>query len=78
MSNLEADRLKQQNTTPDATSVRPRTGKADNGRLEKLLPGQMSLDFLCDIQMAGEDFDINNMKAWIHPTLYQWFRMLAV
>ncbi len=25
----------------------------------------MSLDFCCDIQMVGSEFDIQNMKAWI-------------
>lgn len=27
----------------------------------------MTLSFCHDIQMVGSDFDINNMKAWIHP-----------
>lgn len=27
--------------------------------------------------MAGSEFDVNNMKAWIHSALYQWFRLLA-
>ncbi len=40
----------------------------------------MSLDFCCDIQMVGSEFGIhvNNMKAWIHPALSQWFRLVVV
>ncbi len=39
--------------------------KPYNRRLEKTLPGLMSLDFCCDIQMVGSVFGIKNMKAWI-------------
>lgn len=38
----------------------------------------MSLHFCCQIRMVGSEFAINNMKAWIHPALYQWFRLVAV
>ncbi len=31
----------------------------------KKLPGLMSLDFCCDIQMVGSEFGVKNMKAWI-------------
>ena len=34
----------------------------------------MSLNFSCDIQMVRSEFGINNLKAWIHPALYQQFR----
>ncbi len=44
----------------------------------KTLPGLMSLDFCCDIQMIGSEFGVKNMKAWIHPALSQWFRLLVV
>jgi len=44
----------------------------------KTLPGLMSLDFCCDIQMVGSEFGIKNMKAWIHPALSQRFRLLLV
>ncbi|MDF4280576.1 hypothetical protein P3371_24365 [Vibrio parahaemolyticus] len=37
----------------------------------KTLPGLMSLDFCCHIQMVESEFGVNNMKAWIHPALYQ-------
>ncbi len=37
----------------------------------KTLPGLMSLDFCCDIQMIGSEFGIKNMKAWIHPASSQ-------
>ncbi len=38
----------------------------------------MSLDFCCEIQMAGSEFGIKNMKAWIHPALSQRFRLVVV
>ncbi|KAG8550500.1 hypothetical protein GDO81_024898 [Engystomops pustulosus] len=38
----------------------------------------MSLDFCCDIRMVGSEFGVNNMKAWIHPALYQRFRLVVV
>ncbi len=44
----------------------------------KNVPGLMSLDFCCDIQMVESEFGIKNMKAWIHPALSQWFRLLLV
>ncbi len=43
----------------------------------KTLPGLMSLDFCCDIQMVGSEFGVKNMKAWIHPALTQRFRLLV-
>ncbi len=43
----------------------------------KTLPGLMSLNLCCDIQM-GSEFGVNNMKAWIHPALSQWFRLVVV
>ncbi len=44
----------------------------------KMFPGLMSLDFCSDIQIEGSEFDVKNMKAWIHPALSQWFRLLVV
>ena len=41
-------------------------------------PGLTSLDFSCYIQMSGSEFGVNNMKAWIHPALYQRFRLVVV
>ncbi len=38
----------------------------------------MSLNFCCDIQMVGTEIGVNNMKIWIHPALYQWFRLVVV
>ncbi len=29
----------------------------------KTLPGPMSLDFCCNIQMVGSEFDLKNMQA---------------
>ncbi len=43
-----------------------------------MLPGRMSLDFCCNIQMVGSEFGLKNMKAWIHPALSQWFRLVVV
>ncbi len=43
----------------------------------KTLPGLMSLNFCCDIQMVGSEFGIKNMKAWIHPALSQRFRLVV-
>lgn len=31
----------------------------------------MSLDFYCNIQMAGSDFGTHSTKASIHPVLFQ-------
>ncbi len=42
------------------------------------MPGLMSLDFCCDIQMVGSEFGVKNMKAWIHPALSQRFRLVVV
>lgn len=36
----------------------------------------MSPDFSCDIHMAGSEFGIKFMKAWIHLALYQKFKAL--
>ncbi len=44
----------------------------------KMLSGLMSLDFCCNIQMVESEFGVKNMKAWIHPALSQWFRLLVV
>ncbi len=43
----------------------------------KTLPGLMSLDFCCNIQMVRWEFGVKNMKAWIHPALSQRFRLLV-
>ncbi len=44
----------------------------------KSLPGLLSLDFCCDIQMIGSEFGVKNMTAWIHPALFQRIRLLVV
>ncbi len=38
----------------------------------------MSLHFCCDIQMVMSEFGVKNMKAWIHPALSQWFRLVVL
>lgn len=37
------------------------------------LPDQISLNFFCDIHIVGSEFGIYNIKAEIHPFLYQQF-----
>ncbi len=50
----------------------------DEQKIGKMFPGVMSLHFCWDIQNVGSQFGVNNMTAWIHPTLYQRFRLLVV
>lgn len=38
----------------------------------------MSFDFSCNIQMVEPEIAINNMKAWIHPAMYQRFKLMVV
>lgn len=38
----------------------------------------MSFHFCCDIRLVGSESVANNMKAWIHFALYQWFMLLLV
>ncbi len=52
--------------------------KIGQQKIGKTLPGLMSLDFCCAIQMLGSEFGVKNMKAWIHPALSQWFRLVMV
>ncbi len=52
-----------------------RLTKIGQQKIVKTLPGQMSLDFCCDIQMLGSEFAVKNMKAWIHPALCKRFRL---
>ncbi len=47
-------------------------------KLKKTVPGLMSLDLCCNIQMVGSEFGIKNMKSWIHPPLSQRFRLMLV
>lgn len=37
----------------------------------------MSLDFNCSILMVGSQFDVDNMKDWIHPALYKYKELKA-
>lgn len=37
----------------------------------------MTLDFYCHIQISGSDLAVNNMKASLHPALYQQVRLLV-
>lgn len=43
-----------------------------------MLPGLMSLYFGGDVQTVESEVGINNMQAWIHPALYQQFRLEVV
>ncbi len=47
-------------------------------KIGKTLPGLVSLDFCCDIQMVGSEFGVKNKKAWIHPALSKRFRLVVV
>ncbi len=47
-------------------------------KIGKTLPVLMSLDLCCNVQMVGWEFGVKNMKAWIHPVLSQWFRLVVV
>lgn len=38
----------------------------------------IGLDFCCDIQMTWSEFGIKNMKAWLHPSYYQQFKLMVV
>ncbi len=55
-----------------------RLTKIGQRKIVKTLPGLMSLDFCCDVQMVESEFGVKNMKAWIHPVLSQRFRLLVV
>lgn len=61
MSNLEANWLQQQKTTPSTTPViEQKTGKT--------VSGLISLNFCCEIWTVGSELGINNIKAnpsWI-------------
>ncbi len=60
-------------------SLRTENGGYNLHRLiGKTLPGLMSLDFCCGIQMVGSGFDVKNMKAWIHPALSQRCKLMVV
>ncbi len=50
--------------------------KIGQQKMVKTLPGLMSLDFCCNIQMLGSVFGVKNMKAWIHHVLSQRFRLV--
>ncbi len=55
-----------------------RNTKIEQWKIVKTLPGLMSLDFCCDIQMIGSEFGVKDMKAWIHPALFQRFMLVVV
>lgn len=38
----------------------------------------VDLNFSCDIQMIRSAFGVNNIEAWIHLDLHQWFKLLVV
>lgn len=56
-----------QKTTPgesEAEAIIFRSSpKLDNRKWKNVA----ALDFCFNIQMAGSEFDMNNMEAWIHP-----------
>ncbi|PWA19969.1 hypothetical protein CCH79_00020282 [Gambusia affinis] len=73
-SNLEADELQQQMTTPSVSkeeeteaTIHTIVTKTGQQKIAKTFPDLMSLDFCCNIQRVWSQLGINNMKAWIHP-----------
>ncbi len=87
MANLEADELQQQKTTPLSLLLAENSKQSlqftqahQNWRIEdwKRVPGLMSLHFWCDSGMVGSELGENNMKAWIHPAMNQWFRVVVM
>ncbi len=87
-SNPEADGLQQQKTRERVPLLSAKNRKRrlqfaqahQNWTIEdrKMLPGLKSLDFCCNIQMVGLEFGVKNIKAWIHPALSQWIRLVVV
>lgn len=77
--------LQQQKATPGATPVTQEqktkaTIHTDTLKLEnnnKTLLGLMTHNFCWDVQMVGPEFGIYSMKAWIHPSLYDRFRLVV-
>lgn len=60
-------------------TIYPSPTKLDNRRLGKSCPVWWTgLDFSCNIQMVGWEFGVNKLKAWIHCTTWQWFRLLLM
>lgn len=45
---------------------------------KKILAARINLDFYCKMGMLGSEFTLNDMKSWIHPATYQWFRLVVV
>ncbi len=66
-----------QNTISERTTCRTLKQMVQQQKT-KTLPGLMSLDFCCDIQVVGSDFGIKNMNTWNHPALSQRFRLVVV
>ncbi len=56
--------LSAKNRKTEDTNHTPTHPKLDNRRLEKTLPGLMSLDFCCDIQMESE-FGVKNPSCLV-------------
>lgn len=42
-----------------------------------VLPSLTSSDFCCNVQIVGPKLSISNMKLYIHPTLYQLFKVVV-
>lgn len=43
-----------------------------------MLADLMNLNIFCNIWLVGSEFGVNDMKAWIHPALYQQFGMVVM
>ncbi len=51
-----------------AKNRKRRLTKIGQYNIGKTLPGLMSLDFCCDIQMVGSEFGVKNMKGSMDPS----------
>ena len=52
--------------------------KVNKKKILKMLPGlTMSLNFSSNIQVVGSGLGTSNIKSWIHPAVYQQFRLVV-
>lgn len=60
------------------TKIKIPTAKIGQYMNGKILFGLMSFHLSCDIWIVGSEFRVNNTKEWLHPALYQQFRLVLV
>lgn len=69
-TNISWRTLKQKDYSSQEQETK-RLRKARQCQIVKMSPDLSSLDFSCDIQMVGLEFEANDLKAWINPSFYQ-------